>query len=102
MPDITGLTDYVSAQIAAVIFIIMCVMIVRAFLYLSQRWGMFFSGFIFAVVCYVIVANPGEFESPGKCHLEPGEKRWSKLRSGAYSYRKFFRYPFENFQNWER
>jgi hypothetical protein len=61
MPDITGLTDYVSGQVAAVLFIVMVVMIVRAFI--SQRWGQFFSSFIFAVVCYVIVANPGEFES---------------------------------------
>ncbi|MFS0767267.1 hypothetical protein ABC374_28505 [Peribacillus sp. 1P06PB] len=48
MPDITGLTDYVSSQVAAVLFIVMVVMIVRAFI--SQRWGMFFSSFIFAVV----------------------------------------------------
>ena len=44
MPDITGLTDYASAQVAAALFILMIVMIVRAFV--SQRWGMFFSSFL--------------------------------------------------------
>lgn len=74
LPDITGLTDYVSAQVGAVLFIIMIVMIVRAFI--SQRWGMFFSSFIFAVICYVIVSNPGEFESLATAI-------WSKIKSGG-------------------
>jgi hypothetical protein len=74
MPDITGLTDYVSAQVAAVLFIIMIVMIVRAFI--SQRWRQFFSSFIFAVVCYVIVANPGEFESLATA-------LWNQIKSGG-------------------
>lgn len=76
MPDITGLTDYVSAQVAAVLFIVMVVMIVRAFI--SQRWGQFFSSFIFAVVCYVIVANPGEFESMANA-------LWNQVKSGGLS-----------------
>lgn len=74
MPDITGLTDYVSGQVAAVLFIVMVVMIVRAFI--SQRWGMFFSSFIFAVVCYIIVANPGEFESMANA-------LWNQVKSGG-------------------
>ncbi|WP_156177869.1 TcpD family membrane protein [Bacillus sp. SA1-12] len=74
MPDITGLTDYVSAQVAAVLFIIMIVMIVRAFI--SQRWGQFFSSFIFAVVCYVIVSNPGEFENLATA-------LWNQVKSGG-------------------
>jgi len=74
MPDITGLTDYVSAQVAAVLFIIMIVMIVRAFI--SQRWGQFFSSFVFAVVCYVIVSNPGEFESLATA-------LWDQVKSGG-------------------
>ncbi|WML27398.1 hypothetical protein [Neobacillus sp. OS1-33] len=74
MPDITGLTDYASSQVAAVLFIIMIIMIVRAFI--SQRWGMFFSSFIFAVVCYVIVASPGEFESIANAI-------WNKVKSGG-------------------
>lgn len=74
MPDITGLTDYFSSQVAAVLFIIMIVMIVRAFI--SQRWGMFFSSFIFAVVCYVIVSNPGEFESLANA-------LWNQVKSGG-------------------
>lgn len=74
MPDITGLTDYVSSQVAAVLFIVMVVMIVRAFI--SQRWGMFFSSFIFAVVCYVIVSNPGEFESMANAI-------WNQVKSGG-------------------
>ncbi|MBT2668644.1 hypothetical protein J7J00_24755 [Bacillus sp. ISL-4] len=60
MPDLTGLTDYASTQIAAVIFIICCVSLVRAFI--NQRWGAFFSSLIFGIVCWVVVANPGEFE----------------------------------------
>ncbi|KMY41486.1 TcpD family membrane protein [Peribacillus loiseleuriae] len=76
MPDITGLTDYVSAQVAAVLFIVMVVMIVRAFI--SQRWGQFFSSFIFAVICYVIVANPGEFESMATAI-------WKQVKSGGLS-----------------
>ncbi|WP_347553001.1 TcpD family membrane protein (plasmid) [Pseudalkalibacillus hwajinpoensis] len=76
MPDITGLTDYVSSQVAAIVFIVMVVMIVRAFV--SQRWGMFFSSFIFAVVCYVIVANPGEFESMANAI-------WNSVKSGGLS-----------------
>ncbi|MBH0158650.1 hypothetical protein IHV10_19900 [Fictibacillus sp. 5RED26] len=74
MPDITGLTDYVSGQVAAVLFIVMVVMIVRAFI--SQRWGQFFSSFIFAVVCYVIVANPGEFENMANAI-------WDQVKSGG-------------------
>jgi hypothetical protein len=74
MPDITGLTDYASGQVAAVLFIIMTVMIVRAFI--SQRWGQFFSSFIFAVLCYVIVANPGEFESLANA-------LWNQVKSGG-------------------
>jgi len=74
MPDITGLTDYVSSQVAAVLFIVMVVMIVRAFI--SQRWGMFFSSFIFAVICYVIVSNPGEFESMANAI-------WNQVKSGG-------------------
>ncbi|MES1042609.1 TcpD family membrane protein [Peribacillus simplex] len=76
MPDITGLTDYVSSQVAAVLFIVMVVMIIRAFI--SQRWGMFFSSFIFAVVCYVIVSNPGEFESMANAI-------WNQVKSGGLS-----------------
>ncbi|CAK6481252.1 hypothetical protein BFRIPB_00047 (plasmid) [Peribacillus frigoritolerans] len=76
MPDITGLTEYVSSQVAAVLFIVMVVMIVRAFI--SQRWGMFFSSFIFAVVCYVIVSNPGEFESMANAI-------WNQVKSGGLS-----------------
>lgn len=76
MPDLTGLTDYVSAQVAAVLFIVMVVMIVRAFI--SQRWGQFFSSFIFAVVCYVIVAKPGEFESMATAI-------WNQVKSGGLS-----------------
>ena len=76
MPDITGLTDYVSSQVAAVLFIVMVVMIVRAFI--SQRWGMFFSSFIFAVVCYVIVSNHGEFESMANAI-------WNQVKSGGLS-----------------
>jgi hypothetical protein len=76
MPDITGLTDYVSSQVAAVLFIVMVVMIVRAFI--SQRWGMFFSSFIFAVVCYVIVSNPGQFESMANAI-------WNQVKSGGLS-----------------
>ncbi|MGE6717485.1 TcpD family membrane protein [Peribacillus frigoritolerans] len=76
MPDITGLTDYVSSQVAAILFIVMVVMIVRAFI--SQRWGMFFSSFIFAVVCYVIVSNPGEFESMANAI-------WNQVKSGGLS-----------------
>ncbi|WP_191561649.1 TcpD family membrane protein [Metabacillus idriensis] len=74
MPDITGLTAYFSSQVAAVLFIIMIVMIVRAFI--SQRWGMFFSSFIFAVVCYLIVSNPGEFESLANA-------LWNQVKSGG-------------------
>ncbi|MCM3569895.1 TcpD family membrane protein [Bacillus salipaludis] len=74
MPDISGLTQYVSGQVSAVLFIVMIVMIVRAFI--SQRWGMFFSSFIFAVLCYVIVANPGEFESMATAI-------WNKIKSGG-------------------
>ncbi|MGP4079170.1 hypothetical protein ACJROX_26825 [Pseudalkalibacillus sp. A8] len=74
MPDITGLTEYISSQVAAVLFIIMIVMIVRAFI--SQRWSMFFSSFIFAVVCYVIVTNPGEFESLANAI-------WNQVKSGG-------------------
>lgn len=74
MPDISGLTNYVSSQVAAVLFIIMTVMIVRAFI--SQRWGQFFSSFIFAVICYVIIANPGEFESMANAI-------WNKVKSGG-------------------
>lgn len=74
MPDISGLTNYASSQVAAVLFIIMMVMIVRAFI--SQRWGQFFSSFIFAVICYVIIANPGEFESLATAI-------WSKVKSGG-------------------
>jgi hypothetical protein len=74
MPDITGLTEYVSSQVAAVLFIIMIVMIVRAFI--SQRWGTFFSSFIFAVVCYVIVSKPGEFESLATAI-------WNQVKSGG-------------------
>jgi hypothetical protein len=74
MPDITGLTDYASGQVAAVLFIIMMVMLVRAFI--SQRWGQFFSSFIFAVLCYVIVANPGEFESLANA-------LWNQVKSGG-------------------
>ncbi|MGA9286795.1 MAG: TcpD family membrane protein [Anaerobacillus sp.] len=76
MPDITGLTDYASAQVAAALFILMIVMIVRAFV--SQRWGMFFSSFLFAVICYVIVANPGEFESLANAI-------WSSVKTGGLS-----------------
>ena len=76
MPDITGLTDYVSSQVAAVLFIVMVVMIVRAFI--SQRWGMFFSSFIFAFVCYVIVSNPGAFESMANAI-------WNQVKSGGLS-----------------
>ncbi|MDQ6600976.1 TcpD family membrane protein [Bacillus salipaludis] len=76
MPDISGLTQYVSGQVSAVLFIVMIVMIVRAFI--SQRWGMFFSSFIFAVICYVIVANPGEFESLANAI-------WHKIKSGGLS-----------------
>lgn len=76
MPDITGLTDYVSSQVAAVLFIVMVVMIVRAFI--SQRWGMFLSSFIFAVICYVIVSNPGEFESLATAI-------WNQVKSGGLS-----------------
>ncbi|MBT2729611.1 hypothetical protein J7E63_22260 [Bacillus sp. ISL-75] len=74
MPDITGLTQYASSQVAAVLFIVMIIMIVRAFI--SQRWGMFFSSFIFAVVCYVIVSSPGEFESIATAI-------WNKVKSGG-------------------
>jgi hypothetical protein len=74
LPDLTGLTDYVSTQVAAVLFIVMIVMIVRAFI--SQRWGQFFSSFIFAVVCYVIVSNPGEFESIAN-------SIWTQVKSGG-------------------
>lgn len=74
LPDITGLTSYISSQVAAVLFIIMIVMLVRAFL--SQQWGAFFSNFIFAVVCYVIVSNPGEFESLAKAI-------WNGVKSGG-------------------
>jgi hypothetical protein len=52
----------------------MIVMIVRAFI--SQRWGQFFSSFVFAVVCYVIVANPGEFESLATA-------LWNQVKSGG-------------------
>jgi hypothetical protein len=37
---------------------------------------MFFSSFIFAVVCYVIVASPGEFESIANAI-------WNKVKSGG-------------------
>jgi hypothetical protein len=37
---------------------------------------MFFSSFLFAVVCYVIVANPGEFE-----HIATAI--WSQVKSGG-------------------
>jgi hypothetical protein len=74
MPDITGLTEYFSSQVAAVLFIILIVMIVRAFI--SQRWGMFISSFIFAVACYVIVSNPGEFESMATAI-------WNQVKSGG-------------------
>lgn len=74
MPDISGLTNYASSQVASVLFIIMMVMIVRAFI--SQRWGQFFSSFIFAVICYVIIANPGEFESLATAI-------WNKVKSGG-------------------
>jgi hypothetical protein len=76
LPDLTGLTNYVSTQVAAVLFIIMIVMIVRAFI--SQRWGQFFSSFIFAIVCYVIVANPGEFEGIAKA-------LWDGVKNGGLS-----------------
>lgn len=64
LPDITGLTSYVSSQIAAVILIICFICLARAFI--SQRWGMFFSNLIFAIVCWVVVANPGQFETLAK------------------------------------
>ncbi|HEO2443892.1 TcpD family membrane protein [Bacillus subtilis] len=74
LPDISGLSSYASSQVAAVLFIVMIVMIVRAFI--SQRWGMFFSSFIFAVICYVIVSNPGEFESMAQAI-------WEKVKNGG-------------------
>jgi hypothetical protein len=76
LPDLTGLTNYVSTQVAAVLFIVMIVMLVRAFI--SQRWGQFFSSFIFAVVCYVIVSNPGEFEGIAKA-------LWNGVKNGGLS-----------------
>lgn len=74
LPDISGLSNYASSQVAAVLFIVMIVMIVRAFI--SQRWGMFFSSFIFAVICYVIVSNPGEFETMAKAI-------WEEVKNGG-------------------
>jgi hypothetical protein len=76
MPDLSHLTDYVSTQVAAVLFIVMIVMLVKAFI--SQRWGQFFSSFIFAVICYVIIANPGEFEDIAKA-------LWGKVKTGGLS-----------------
>ncbi|MCT6515661.1 hypothetical protein N0B30_23860 [Bacillus subtilis] len=58
LPDIL----VASPLVAAVLFIVTIVIIIRTFI--SQRWGMFFS--TFAIICYVIVSNPGEFESIAK------------------------------------
>lgn len=76
LPDITGLTDYVSAQVAAVILIICFISLARAFI--SQRWGAFFSSLIFAIVCWIVVANPGEFEKIAK-------GVWNVVKSGGLS-----------------
>lgn len=76
MPDLTGLQDYLSVQIATVIGIICLVAVVRALI--NQRWGMFFSNFIFAIVCWVIAANPGEFEKIAK-------GVWNLISSGGLS-----------------
>ena len=76
MPDLTGFTDYASVQIAAVIFIVCCIALVRAFI--SQRWGAFFSSLIFGIVCWVVVANPGEFE-------DLASSVWGLITSGGLS-----------------
>lgn len=76
LPDITGLTHYASAQIAAAIMIVCFISLARAFI--SQRWGSFFSSLIFAIVCWVVVANPGEFEKIAK-------GVWGLVKSGGLS-----------------
>ncbi|MMZ58519.1 hypothetical protein D1872_205040 [compost metagenome] len=64
LPDLTGLKDYASAQVSAVLFIVLLVMMVRAFM--AQRWGMFAGSLIFAAICFLIAANPATFESWAK------------------------------------
>lgn len=76
MPDLTGLQEYFSAQVAAVLFIIMIFLLVKAFL--SQRWGMFASSILMAIVCYVIIANPDKFEALANAV-------YSKIGSGGLS-----------------
>ena len=74
MPDITKLSDYLSAQIAAVVLILLFINMVRA--YLEQRWGKLFSNLIFAILCYMIVSFPQQFESLAVMV-------WTKITSGG-------------------
>lgn len=76
MPDLTSFTGYASTQIAAVVLIVCMVGLVRAFI--SQRWGAFFSSLIFGIICWVVVANPSEFEKLAK-------SVWGLVSSGGLS-----------------
>lgn len=76
LPDITGLTNYASSQIAAFILILCFIGVARAFI--AQRWGMLISSLLFGIVCWVVVANPGEFDK-----LASGI--WNLVKSGGLS-----------------
>lgn len=64
LPNVTSVASYLSAQIAAVVFVFCAWGLVRAFMH--QRWGMFFSSLLFGIACWVIVANPSEFQTIAK------------------------------------
>jgi hypothetical protein len=74
MPDITKLGDYFSAQVATVILILLAINCTRA--YMRQEWGRFFSSLIMAMLCYVVVKFPQEFETMAKTV-------WDQVKSGG-------------------
>jgi high-affinity Fe2+/Pb2+ permease len=76
MPDLTQLGEYLSAQIAVIILILLGINVVRA--YSRQAWGQFFTSLIMAILCYVVVKFPGEFESLAK-------NVWDGIKSGGLS-----------------
>jgi hypothetical protein len=76
LPDIGSLTDYISSQVAGIILIVVFINLARAFI--SQRWGSFATNIIVGIVCWIIVANPAEFESIAK-------GAWNLIKSGGLS-----------------
>lgn len=76
LPDIGGLTNYLSSQIAGLILIVVFINMARAFI--SQRWGSFATSIIIGIICWIIVANPAEFESLAK-------GTWNLIKSGGLS-----------------